>query len=194
MQIKFDDAAAKRIEEKVAKLGKVGQGKLFSAFSSGLLHIENEVKNNLTRGILNVRTGKLRQSIGGRVITKDGITTGYVSSGGHTGRPVIYANILEKGGTIKPKNKQWLTIPLEGSSALTPSGAQRFTARDIMDRSFIKGGVIYLKKGKRTIEPVFVLKKSVKIPAFKYLSLAAQSAGPRAQQYIEAAVDEIIKE
>lgn len=97
-----------------------------------------------------------------------------------------YAKIHEYGGTIKPVNSQWLTIPLE--AAKTRAGVARGGARDYKNtffatskagnlilfqrlgksaggrqkrRTFVRNGV----REKSDIEPLFLLVKEVTIPA-----------------------------
>jgi len=73
-----------------------------------------------------------------------------------------YAKILHEGGTIRPKKAKFLAIPL------TPAARVK-KPRDF-DKTFIKKGVIFRKEGKK-ITALYVLKKSVEIPAFDYLKL-----------------------
>lgn len=135
--------------------------------------VERKLKLNLGGQILKVRTGKLRQSIGSRVVFNEQGIAGIVGSGVRTGKRMIYANIHETGGTIRPKRKKWLTVPL--ANALTPSGApKRPSARD-WNNTFIlrtKSGqlLIVRKDGKKRITPLYVLKKSVSIAKRRYMS------------------------
>lgn len=83
--------------------------------------------------------------------------------------PLIYAQVHEQGATIKPRNKKFLTIPLE--AAMTPAGVTRQPASAYSDAFFIRKGKNLLlvrksgAKGKGRIVPLFLLVKSVKIPA-----------------------------
>ena len=78
---------------------------------------------------------------------------------------VIYARILEKGGTITPKKAKWLTIPLPGVKGRASNYPDSFVIKS-------KSGnlLIVQKKGKSGIVPLFVLKKKVKIPDFRWLT------------------------
>jgi len=106
-----------------------------------------------------VRTGALRRSIKQKLSR---IADGYKLEIGTVGSK--YARILERGGTIRPRRKQYLTIPLPGVKGW---------ARNYKNAFFIesrKGNLLLAqKKGKKGLKPLFVLKKSVKIPAFRWL-------------------------
>lgn len=79
------------------------------------------------------------------------------------GPNVRYAAILQKGGEIKPVNKKFLTVPIHKL-------AQGKRAGDFSHReTFIAKGVIFLKKSKDEVIPLFALRKVVTIPAFPYL-------------------------
>lgn len=55
-----------------------------------------------------------------------------------------YSKIHEFGGTIRPKNKQWLTIPI--GKNLTPSGVPRFLPREVPNSFFVRtmGGKLFI--------------------------------------------------
>lgn len=102
-----------------------------------------------------------------------------------------YAKIQDEGGTIRPKNVKNLTIPFPGSSI-----KQGHTARtDFKQLSLIvskKGNLLFVRytgakkkvvvKGRtRTIKefkPEWILKKSVTIPAKRYMQEATVKATP----------------
>lgn len=79
------------------------------------------------------------------------------------GPNVRYAAILQKGGEIKPVNKKFLTVPIHKL-------AQGKRAGDFSHReTFIAKGIIFMKKSKDEVIPLFALKKVVNIPAYPYL-------------------------
>jgi hypothetical protein len=80
-----------------------------------------------------------------------------------TGPAKVYARILHEGGTIKPKTAKYLVIPL------TPAAKVK-KPRDF-DDTFIKKGIIFRKKDNGKLEALYVLKKSVDIPAYDYFKL-----------------------
>lgn len=176
----------KQYQRLMTKLNSLKPQDRLSVVNKAMLHavnlVERKLKLNLTGQILNVRTGKLRQSIGSRVFFSDTGITGLVGSGVRTGKRMIYANIHETGGTIVPKRKKWLTIPLD--AAKTRSGApRRAKALDWKDTFIIrtKSGqlLIVRKDGKKKLTPLYVLKKSVKIPKRRYLSKTMQQMEKR---------------
>lgn len=122
-----------------------------------------QVIRNVTGGIIGKykggrRTGKLRRSIRFKVHGSKNDSTIEIGSWG-----VIYARILERGGTIRPKRKQYLTIPLPGVQGVIrnyPGGFFKESRR---------GNLLYFIKEGGGIRPLFVLKKSVDIPAFEWL-------------------------
>lgn len=123
------------------------------------------------------RTGNLARSMNFSVSggTLGSLNAAVFSSSTVSGSPVIYAPIHEIGGTVRAKNAYarvpggpYLNIPTSANK--TASGVQRLSAREV----FANGGkVIKSKKGNylvfgktaRGFEPMFILKKSVTIPA-----------------------------
>lgn len=120
-----------------------------------------KISKRLSGDALDVNTGRLRNSLT-YAETKDGLE---ISAGGGPGE-VDYAAIHQFGGTITPKKKKFLTIPFPGGPADTkvPKRAADF------DNTFVAKGIIFRKQGKG-IQPLFILKKSVTIPARPYMYL-----------------------
>lgn len=158
-----------RIARKMERLSPKERGRLLvDAFRRVSLMVERDLKANISGRYLKVRTGRLRASIGNRVdMTEEGLE-GVIGSGVRSGERVKYADIHETGGTITARRAKYLTIPTE--YALTRAGVtKRISARDFED-TFVRQGIIWQKQGKRKIVPLFILKKSVTIPARKYMS------------------------
>jgi hypothetical protein len=106
------------------------------------------------------------------------------------GQGLPYGPIQEFGGTIVPKNSQYLTIPLD--AALTPSGVMRFDARGAEAagyKTFVRGNIIFGIKDK-VLVPLFVLVTSVTIPARPF----AGPALPANREYIERELNDAVKE
>ncbi len=87
---------------------------------------------------------------------------------GQIGSPLIYASTHEFSATITPKSKRWLTVPLP--AALNANGTMKLPKARDYPNTFIrksrKGNLlIFQKRGRRRIVPLFVLKDKVKIPA-----------------------------
>jgi len=94
---------------------------------------------------------------------------------GRAGNKTVYAAIHETGGTIRPKNGMYLTIPL--AAAMTPAGVVRKPARQ-WENTFVRtsrggGKVMYSRDGKQAI-PIFALVKSVTIPKRPYFGPATR--------------------
>lgn len=163
-----------------SRLGKIDPRKqdsvLGRAFKQASLKVSDKLVMNVSGRILNRRTGHLAQSIGAK-IEKDGNDwVGTVGSGYGRYDRLPYAEIHETGGVITPKHAKYLTIPLK--AALTPTGApKRGGARDWQNTFVGKskaGNLIIFQKSGRGLIPLYVLKKSVTIPARKYMSVTLQ--------------------
>lgn len=76
---------------------------------------------------------------------------------------VPYARIHHEGGVIKPVRAQYLAIPLTAKAAM-------YNARDYPGETFISKGMIFEKEGKK-VTPIYVLKRSVTMPARPYMFL-----------------------
>jgi hypothetical protein len=185
IEVKFNEQDIKRIHELLEQIKpEKKDGAIRRATIKAAIYINGILKQNVAGLYLHIRTGNLARSIGMRVEQIDGQWQATIGSGqGEPGVRMIYADILETGGTIRPKNGMFLTIPL--GKAMTPSGVARFTARDLKvnpsgfgyDSSVIVGGIIFGKnKGKRNMEPLFKLVTSVEIPAFRYMQQTAEYA------------------
>lgn len=161
----------KELESDLVQYRKDIQLRVFRA----LTLLESEIIQQIRRKSgLHVRTGMLLNSItSSKRISLDsaGMVVGEIGP-----ENVKYAPIHEYGGTIVPVNKQFLAIPIGANRR--PDGMARISTQELMNglgKSFIRKGIIYLNEGKK-ITPMFVLKRSVTIPARPYLStaLAAQ--------------------
>lgn len=134
---------------------------------------------------LNRRTGNLSRSFNARTQAN---TDGIVIDVSPQGPGSEYANLHEVGGTVKPVKSKYLWIPIAGN--LTPSGVARITPTEAINRGgFFAKGIFFGRaitkrnipqrsqhlgstgyKGKSIakgadITPLFVLKKSVTVPA-----------------------------
>jgi len=141
------------------------------------LDMERLMKKEILSGqVLKTRTGRLRSSFNSLVGRIGNDVVGVVGSGVRSGARVSYADIHETGGVIRPKRAKWLTIPLR--DALTKSGSQlrggALRARDFKNTFFMrtKNGNLLLmqRKTKKKNIALFVLKKSVTIPARHYMT------------------------
>jgi hypothetical protein len=111
---------------------------------------------------LHVRSGDLRRSMAAMPVEEDshGLRGGMIA-----GQGLPYGRIQEEGGTIVPKNGQYLTIPI--GEALTSAGVARFAAPDAEAegyKTFVRNNIIFgVKDGQ--LFPLFILVTSVTIPA-----------------------------
>jgi hypothetical protein len=101
---------------------------------------------------LAVRTGTLRAAFGAQV-RRSGANTVTARLGFL--QQARIARVHEFGATIRPRTAQFLAIPLPAARGRRP---REFT------HTFIRKGIIFQRVGSRVI-PLFVLKRSVTIPA-----------------------------
>lgn len=134
---------------------------------------------------LSKRTGRLVESIA-KSVRVTGKFSGAGEVRGQIGSPLVYASTQEFGATIRPKRAKWLTVPLP--AAMDKRGIMLLPKARDYPRTFIaksrKGNLLIFQKiGKRKIIPLFVLKKSVKIPPRlnlgKALELGSKPFGDR---------------
>ena len=137
-----------------------------------------KISKRLSGPALKERTGRLKGSLTHEE-THDSLE---VSAGGAD--EVDYAAIHHYGGTIKPKKKKFLTIPFPGGPA-----DQRVPLRaaDFND-TFVAKGVIFQDRGENIKpEPLFILRKSVTIPASPYMYLEASD-----EEYLNNSIADFI--
>lgn len=163
------------------------------ALTSAGLGMERAAKLNATTRP-RVRTGRLRASIASSV-TAD--AKGYrlsMSAGGVGGRgEVNYARLQEEGGTVTAPGGGYLRIPL--APALTGAGVDRYPGplRIVapgLFRVVPLRGRLFLEKvsGPGAGKFWYVLKKSVTVPATKFLSSAFEAGLPDVERRLGVAV------
>jgi phage gpG-like protein len=112
--------------------------------------------------------------LGASLTYQEGPDSLTISAGGSPGGgadAVRYARIQHEGGTIRPKKAKFLTIPFPGGPAdqRVPLRASdfddTFIAKGIIFRTTSRGG----RSGGEQIEPLFILKRSVTLPARPYM-------------------------
>lgn len=182
MAIEFyiDAKDRKRIEQMLSSqnASRIGEV-MFRVFQQAGAMVEGKLKENVSGPILNVRSSRLINSIGSIARVTGDQVTAEIGSGARSGERVPYAGIHETGGTILPKRSKNLAIPI--GEAKTKGGDTRggFTARKLFageipgyDTGFVIKNIVYGKQsgGKNKFTPLFVLVKSVTMPARKYLS------------------------
>jgi phage gpG-like protein len=147
---------------------------------------------------LAIRKGAILRRRSGRLATSWGVQAGNLqvkkSGTGATATlssNVKYAAIQEHGGKVTPKRSQYLAVPLP--PALTRAGVPKFPrARDVPDLVPIRsrrGNLLLAKVLGDKLEPWYVLKREVTIPASGYLS----KSGKKAERFIPAIADKAIE-
>lgn len=173
-------------EIEAAILGGVDRG----LARAGLV-VERAAKQNLSGGVLNVRTGNLRRSVT-TVLAKEGSDRLAL-----VGTGVEYAPIHEYGGVIRPKNSKNLAIPIGGAKTKSKVTRGRFLSpRQIVGLQFIKtkSGKKFLirkpaKGSKGKTEFLYVLKDSVRIPMRPWLRPAFNDNKRKVHEILAAELD-----
>jgi len=148
------------------------------------------VKHSLSGGVLRRRTGALARSIAGRTEGSGLDIVGLV--GVSKGPAARYAAMLEGGGTIRMKSKR-LAVPV--GEALTPTGRPRYPGgpRTVPGLVMIKrpgrAPLLAMPMGGGQIEPLFVLKTSVTIRGYHWLSKGMDAAIEPVTNTLQRSVD-----
>lgn len=198
IELKIDRKQLREILDKINRLKPEERNSIIYKWMLNATNlVERKLKLNLAGQILNVRSGKLRQSIGSRVFANETGITGLVGSGVRTGKRMVYANIHETGGMISATKSKYLTIPLD--AAKTAAGAPRKAKARDWPNTFIlrtKGGelLIVQKNGKKGIIPLYILKKSVNIPKRRYLSRTLEQMQNRILTLLGSYINTALKE
>lgn len=125
------------------------------------LSVVNKIKLDITGKKLNVKTGKLRNSISKEVKQSSSKTTIKIGSWN-----IVYAKIHDDKTTtiIRPKQKKFLTIPVNDSV--------KGRARQYTNAYFIKFGtsLFLAQTKKKMINPLFLLKKEVRMKGNGYIT------------------------
>lgn len=95
------------------------------------------------------------------------------------GTNVPYARIQELGGTLKPRTKKYLTVPVNDRAAQMRANTKDLRTQNLTFRKGRHPGIAFLwrtTKGKNArSELMFVLKRFVRIPARPFMRPAATS-------------------
>lgn len=152
---------------------------ILRAFRQASVVVERKLKQNVTGSILKRRSGHLAQSIESSVYQDgEGVITARIGSGVRSGFRMPYTEVHETGGVITPKKVKYLTIPLK--AALSSSGVPRKNSAREWPNTFVrrtKSGalIMFQKTGKKTLVPLYILKRSVNIPGRQYMSRTLES-------------------
>jgi hypothetical protein len=109
------------------------------------------------------KSGHLALSTNGRVLrTPTGLRI--ILGSGVFAPEVPYAVLQEEGGTIRPKRAKWLAIPFRGVKGFPREYNDTFFARSK------RGNLIMFQKRGKDKEPLFAMKKEVKVQASRWFS------------------------
>ncbi len=192
IDLKIDRRDMNRIMKKLNSVDVSKRPRIFlQGFRQAAVMVERKLKTNVSGKILKRRTGHFAKSIQSKISINNKNISAVIGSGVRTGERAPQSNIHETGGVITPKNVRFLTIPLKEN--LTPAGVIRFTARELFEDNpgqvFIKKGIIFLKKDKGGIMPMFVLKRNAKIPERKYLSKTVAQMEKRIMSVLRGSIE-----
>jgi len=195
--MRSNDAAISRYLKKIPP-------HLYAAAKQELLksaaNVHSDVSDNATTK-LHVRTGALKRSLrfNSRGSELNTLVSWVRAGSSSTAHDVPYAHIQEYGGTIRAKRAYrgvqggaYLNIPLPANK--TGAGVTRQTAKQV----FRNGGrIIKSRRGNYLVVskigvPLFVLKKSVKIPPRLGMRKAAKDEAPRLLNRLRDAMDGVI--
>ncbi len=143
-------------------------------------------RQKYTEAGLHVRTGALKSSIQALPVTQ---TEHELVGSVIAGQKLKYARVQEFGAVIRPKHARFLAIPL--AAAKTGAGVARFSPRQAAaagyESTFISKGVIFGRQGEQAV-PLFVLKRSVRVPARPFMRPALAAMRPQIEAGIRAVV------
>lgn len=123
-------------------------------------------------------TLSLRRGGGGRTLMNTGrLLQSIEQKGAAVGSNLAQAAIQNNGGTIKPKEAKYLTIPAcheaaKLSEIVNTRGALEHLKRQGWEIWFAKGAIMGKKSKRGKAIPLFYLKKEVEIPARRYLYIS----------------------
>lgn len=200
IELTLDKKQLKRFTKKLNGINPRDRaGAISKAFRAVALETEKHMKTSVLSGqVLKARTGRLRASIGSVVTNNDEGIVGLIGSGVRQGDRVPYANIHETGGILRPKIAKYLAIPLK--NALTAAGALKKKPREwantFVTRS--KNGNLFImqhrgKRGLGAVIALFLLKKSVKIPARHYMERTKEAIAPKLLDIMTRSIDRQIE-
>jgi phage gpG-like protein len=146
----------------------------------------SQVQKNIIKGPWAPNAPLTREVKGSSLPLRDrGQLLASITSGTENDKAVVGTNhpaarILHYGGTIVPKNTQFLAVPTGDARAfMRIYGATPRACIENMEAagySFFYGGpVLCARLGKGRIHALFIMKKSVTIPARPYMTLPPES-------------------
>ena len=129
------------------------------------------------------RSGILRRSIKGLVATNGDEVTLTLGAGGEGSPAERYASLQEYGGTVRATRSKFLAIPI--GAALTGAGVPRYRSpRDVPGLFFLprgSGGLLLRGTKRGPPEALFILRRSVTVPAARYIGRTWDDLVPAAR-------------
>lgn len=198
LRIELDSAEATRLSEKLERLPRSLQEMLRLEVRGGLnTMVRWMVNERLTGGTtatrLARRSGRLIRSIKTQVVIggfysqeKDLVARVYVDPNSPA---AVYAPVHEFGATIRPRQAQYLTIPL------TDEARKRKTARRMPGLFVIKskkGNLLLVRRVGESIFPQWLLRKEVTIPSRPAWRPAAAKFFPIITEKIQRRVQQLV--
>ena len=165
-------------QKKMKRLKNMDKGIRLQMEQWGSKTVRRLKEHTLGGGILNVGTAHLKRNVAFKVHSLGHITKTEVGTGVGTAKEVKYARIQEKGGVIKPKRAKMLTIPFRGVKGKASNYPGAFIVKKKSGKMFIA------KKKGRGLQPLFTLKKQVRIPARRWLSRTINEMKPYLYQLL----------
>jgi hypothetical protein len=165
-------------------------------------HVEGVIKDTVRRMFPHARTGELMRSFHAGWVQRRGGDS--VSAGAFS--DLVYAQIQDEGGIIKPKEMKYLAIPLikmaVGKWARPwprhKKGTPTRSGETVCFKNPKSGKLLIWrlgakiarsKGGGRQVTPIYVLKKSVKVTPKRYLDIATDKSGPGVEKILGHQVD-----
>ena len=128
------------------------------------------------------QSGALENSFSVRFLSRGGANVAAVVSDSP------YAVIQDEGGTILPRVRKHLAIPLPGAGVPRGKSPRDFPRGELTFITSKRGNKLLARVKKGRIEPVFVLKRSVTLTGTDYLKRAAVMAAAPVSDVIERAI------
>jgi hypothetical protein len=139
----------------------------------------NKIKLDASGRLLNVRSGKLRADIKGKVKQSGNKTIIKIGS-----RKIPYSKAQDRGALIVPKTRRFLTVPVNQSV----KGRARQYSNTVVIKSR-KGNLIIAqvkkRKKKSVIKPLFILKRQVRIKKTGFITDNIRNRTPLLRRSIE---------
>jgi len=173
-----DDLVKIRIISDVnAYLERVGaelDRELVQALVDAALHVEGELKQTIMETFPSGGTGQLARNPKATLLDSGGTVKSSAVL-----MDLVYADIQDRGGVIKPKSVKHLAIPLTGEARVPGKWPRTWGPKELTFLKSKKGNLLLVKTSalkRGDIEPQYVLKKQVKVKGQGYIKRARAAA------------------